>query len=167
MSKFGVWQPIESAPKQSVCQDGNNHYGEYVLIAYTGMIAPMRARWWFRDDSEACNFLADGGWAVYPEQWMPLPPAPGEQVGEMVGWISEKDLASLKAKTVWRPLLSTFKPKNDGEVLLYTAPPSTSALVEALEAIDRLDPHNDSTSEWNHAFGLVKAALAAHRKETA
>lgn len=73
------WQPIETAPKDSVYRDGNNHYSQYILAWWPGSIAPVRVRWWYRDDSDACNFLADGGWAAYPTHWMPLPAAPKPQ----------------------------------------------------------------------------------------
>ena len=39
-------------------------------------------------------------------------------------WISQKDLDRLKVTTVFRPLVSTFKPLNDGEVPLFAAHPA-------------------------------------------
>lgn len=70
------WVPIADAPKDGIWQDGNNHYAEYILVWYPGAHRPMRARWWFRDDSDCCNFLADGGYAVFPTVYQPLPAPP-------------------------------------------------------------------------------------------
>lgn len=71
------WQPIETAPKQERYLDGRNSYSEYMLGWYPGAIAPFRMRWW-QLDSGPHNFLADGGYAVFPTHWQPLPPAPKE-----------------------------------------------------------------------------------------
>lgn len=73
------WLPIESAPKDAKYQDGHNHYADYILGWYPGALAPVRCRWWFRDDSDACNFLADGGYAVFPTVFQPLPRPPQPQ----------------------------------------------------------------------------------------
>ncbi len=70
------WQPIETAPKDGLFQDGNNHYAEYILAWHPAASLPYRARWWFRDDTGACNFLADGGYAVFPTVFQPLPTPP-------------------------------------------------------------------------------------------
>ena len=80
-AKAGGWVCASQAPKHPVCQDGNNHYSEYILAWWPGAIAPTRCRWWFRDDSDACNFVADGSHAVFPTVFQPLP-APPAQRGE-------------------------------------------------------------------------------------
>ena len=72
------WQPIETAPRDSVYRDGNNHYAEYILVCSGHYDTPRRARFWFRDDSDSSDFIADGGIAVYPTHWMPLPTPPKE-----------------------------------------------------------------------------------------
>ena len=78
------WQPIETAPKDEIYRDGQSAYAEYILIWYPGTLAPLRARWW-QADSGSNNFLADGGWAVFPTHWVPLPAAPGPADGESNG----------------------------------------------------------------------------------
>ena len=78
------WQPIETAPKDEIYRDGQSAYAEYILIWYPGTLAPLRARWW-QADSGPNNFLADGGWAVFPTHWVPLPAAPGPADGESNG----------------------------------------------------------------------------------
>lgn len=75
------WQDISTAPKQGIWHDGHNHYAEYILAWYPGARSPLRARWWYRDDSDACNFLADGDYAVFPTHWCPLPAAPSKAKG--------------------------------------------------------------------------------------
>ena len=70
------WMPISEAPKDGLFQDGNNHYAEYILAWHPAASLPYRARWWFRDDTGACNFLADGGYAVFPTVFQPLPTPP-------------------------------------------------------------------------------------------
>lgn len=51
---------------------------------------------------------------------------------------------------------------------LYTAPPSTSALVEALEkCLPYLEDGENCGDEAKELAPMVRAALAAHRKETA
>lgn len=74
----GGWQPIETAPKQIVRTFGENEYGESILL-YAGEI--IRGRWW--QDARASwrnegyqNFVIDGGRAVHPTHWMPLPAPP-------------------------------------------------------------------------------------------
>ena len=73
------WRPIETAPKDCVREAGFNRYGKPVLVWSPQYKTPMRARWWRRTDSEASNFLVDGGWAVLPTHWMPLPAAPTQE----------------------------------------------------------------------------------------
>jgi len=46
------------------------------------------------------------------------------EVREPTLWISQKDLDRLKVTTVFRPLVSTFKPLNDGEIPLFAAQPA-------------------------------------------
>lgn len=74
------WRPISTAPKDEIYRDGQNAYAKYILIWYSGALVPLRARWW-QADSGANNFLADGGWAVFPTHWMPLPPPPTSAEG--------------------------------------------------------------------------------------
>ena len=74
------WQPISTAPKDEVYRDGKNAYAEYILIWYSGALAPLRARWW-KSDHGASYFLVDGSWAVYPSHWMPLPSPPTSAEG--------------------------------------------------------------------------------------
>lgn len=78
------WKPIETAPKDEMYRDGPNAYAEYILVWYPGAIAPIRARWW-QSDSDKCNFLADGGYAVFPTVWQPLPatPLPASEAKEL------------------------------------------------------------------------------------
>jgi len=85
-SEQGGWLPIATAPKDGLWQDGHNHYSEYVLVWYPGAFRPLRARWWYRDDKDANNFLADGGWAVFPTVWQPLPipPSPHPEEGALL-----------------------------------------------------------------------------------
>lgn len=75
------WRPISEAPKDGIYADGPNHYAEYILAWWPGALAVTRVRWWYRDDSDACNFLADGGYAVFPSVFQPLPPVPGQEGG--------------------------------------------------------------------------------------
>lgn len=70
------WMPIETAPKDSLYEDGENRYGRRILVWGNGYDEPMRARWWFRIDSNRQNFISDAGFAVFPTHWMPLPAAP-------------------------------------------------------------------------------------------
>lgn len=70
------WRPIDSAPFVEVHRDGANVYGEYVLGWHRGALRPYRMRWWEVDGGSASNFLADGGYAVFPSDWQPLPPPP-------------------------------------------------------------------------------------------
>lgn len=79
------WQPIETAPKdivgrQRMISGGAYHeYGPYILAhPVFGQVA--RVRWWQTSDGDprARNFLEDGGNAVRPTHWMPLPEPPRE-----------------------------------------------------------------------------------------
>lgn len=78
------WRDIATAPKDEMYRDGSNAYAEYILAWYPGAIAPIRARWW-QSDSDKCNFLADGGYAVFPTVWqpMPAPPLPASEAKEL------------------------------------------------------------------------------------
>ena len=76
------WQPIETAPKGIVAREsygsqGNCHeLGPYIL-AFPVFGGVARVRWWqVSDDHTYCNFLEDGGNAVRPTHWMPLPKPP-------------------------------------------------------------------------------------------
>lgn len=69
------WKPIETAPKGVVLKDGMHNYGPRVLVWSNSFAEPMRARWWFATEEQS-NFIADGGYAVFPSHWMPLPPPP-------------------------------------------------------------------------------------------
>lgn len=76
---MGGWQPIESAPKEIVRRLNSSEYGEYILLYAAGEI--IRGRWWQSMSAEARaegyqNFLADGGRAIRPTHWMPLPEPP-------------------------------------------------------------------------------------------
>ncbi len=78
------WQPIETAPKQIVRSFSGSEYGEHILL-YVGEV--VRGRWWqsSRADWRAegyQNFLADGGNAVHPTHWQPLPTPPRHQERE-------------------------------------------------------------------------------------
>jgi hypothetical protein len=70
------WRDIESAPKDEVARDGDNRYAQYILVWHKHFSDPVRARWWWRSDKDACNFIHDAGFACFPTHWMPLPPAP-------------------------------------------------------------------------------------------
>lgn len=70
------WRPIESAPRDVVHEFGQHRYGRRILV-WDGCGEPIRARWWFCDGG-AQNFIADGGLAVFPTHWMPLPAPPIE-----------------------------------------------------------------------------------------
>ena len=70
------WQPIESAPKEIVVSYGKHDYGPYILV-YPVFGEPARARWWQTSiGGGGSNFLLDGGNAVQPTHWMPLPAPP-------------------------------------------------------------------------------------------
>ncbi len=68
------WLPIESAPKDSFIFDGLHHYGTKIIV-FDGSI--NTARWWRIEGDSASNFIDEGGRAIYPTHWMPLPAAPG------------------------------------------------------------------------------------------
>lgn len=70
------WQSIDSAPKECVWVDGIHRHGPWIL-AYPVFGRVARVRWWESDS--ASNFLEDGGNAVRPSHWMPLPSEPKEQ----------------------------------------------------------------------------------------
>lgn len=70
------WQPIETAPKAIIRTDGMHDYGERIL-AWPCFGEVMRVRWWQTNQGgQASNFICDGGNAVRPTHWMPLPPPP-------------------------------------------------------------------------------------------
>lgn len=70
------WQAIETAPKQVVLDNEHHEYGPRILLwPVHGEVG--RGRWWqSKHDDEYRNFLADGGQAVQPTHWMPLPDPP-------------------------------------------------------------------------------------------
>ncbi|EJO27563.1 DUF551 domain-containing protein [Achromobacter marplatensis] len=68
------WLDIASAPKDSLIFDGLHHYGTKIIV-FDGSI--NTARWWRIEDRSASNFIDEGGRAIYPTHWMPLPAAPG------------------------------------------------------------------------------------------
>ncbi|MFY1969611.1 hypothetical protein ACOTDD_30310 [Achromobacter xylosoxidans] len=70
----GAWLPIESAPKDSFIFDGLHHYGTKIIV-FDGSI--NTARWWRIEGDSSSNFIDEGGRAIYPTHWMPLPAAPG------------------------------------------------------------------------------------------
>lgn len=70
------WRTIESFQKELRFTEGSNCYSASAIIWRPGLAEPIRAKWWWRTDSDACNFLADGGYAVFPTLWQPLPAAP-------------------------------------------------------------------------------------------
>lgn len=70
-----AWQPIETAPRAELFRDGMHAYAKYILAWWPGATAPVRARWW-QSDNGGSNFLADGGYAVLPTVWPPLPAPP-------------------------------------------------------------------------------------------
>lgn len=85
---MGKWQPIETAPKKVIYRDRTpfgdlvHNYGPYILVwPVYGEVA--RARWWqssgAADGRNSSNFLSDGGNAVCPTHWMPLPSPPKEK----------------------------------------------------------------------------------------
>lgn len=73
------WLPIESAPKDSFIFDGLHHYGTKIIV-FDGSI--NTARWWRIEGDSASNFIDEGGRAIYPTHWMPLPAAPGADTPE-------------------------------------------------------------------------------------
>ncbi|WOB75890.1 DUF551 domain-containing protein [Achromobacter xylosoxidans] len=76
------WLPIESAPKDSFIFDGLHHYGTKIIV-FDGSI--NTARWWRIEGDSASNFIDEGGRAIYPTHWMPLPAAPGVSTVEDTG----------------------------------------------------------------------------------
>ncbi|MBR8657643.1 DUF551 domain-containing protein, partial [Achromobacter sp. Marseille-Q0513] len=70
------WQPIETAPKDSLIFDGLHHYGTKIIV-FDGSINTVR--WWRIEDDSASNFIDEGGRAIYPTHWMPLPEAPSAE----------------------------------------------------------------------------------------
>lgn len=78
----GEWRDIASAPKTIVRRDGHSGYSDYILAFPVGGDV-VRCRWWEWDgDPQACNFLADGGWAVHPTHWQPIPTPPSTLTNE-------------------------------------------------------------------------------------
>lgn len=76
MAKFGTWKPIETAPRKSEWISDGHGYGRYIL-AYPVFGEVARVHWWQSQyDPKVCNFLEDGGNAVHPTHWMPLPDPP-------------------------------------------------------------------------------------------
>ena len=68
------WQPIETAPKEIEWGGDGHGYGPYIL-AWPVFYEVTRVRWW-QSKSGGKNFLEDGGNAVRPTHWMPLPDPP-------------------------------------------------------------------------------------------
>lgn len=84
------------------------------------------------------------------------------QSGEAVAWRAEWDAAR---KTYWiqyhdetDPLPESFDDEPTRIIPLYTAPPATSGLVEALR--EALEAGDDG--DWQSARKVILAALAAH-----
>lgn len=75
-----TWQPIKTAPKKIVDRDGPHEFGPYIL-AYPVFGEVARVRWWQSADGEERyrNWLEDGGNAVHPTHWQPLPRPPRER----------------------------------------------------------------------------------------
>lgn len=73
------WQLIDSAPKTTEWSSDGHEYGAYIL-AWPVFGEVARVRWWQSKDGDKlwCNFLEDGGNAVHPTHWMPLPNPPKE-----------------------------------------------------------------------------------------
>lgn len=74
MNTNNGWLDIASAPKDSFIFDGLHHYGTKIIV-FDGSI--NTARWWSIEGDSASNFIDEGGRAIYPTHWMPLPAAPG------------------------------------------------------------------------------------------
>lgn len=73
------WCPITTAPKTIVFETENSDFGPYILaFPVFGRVA--RVRWWQSKsgDERYQGFLEDGGNAVEPTHWMPLPEEPGQ-----------------------------------------------------------------------------------------
>ncbi len=97
------WLPIESAPKDSFIFDGLHHYGTKIIV-FDGSI--NTARWWRIEGDSASNFIDEGGRAIYPTHWMPLPAAPGVSTVEdaqAVAWMDPdtQDVISAERKASW------------------------------------------------------------------
>lgn len=74
------WRLMAEAPKQIQRSYKNAEYGPYILAwPVFGLVA--RVRWWQSKSKpeEYCNFLEDGGNAVRPTHFMPLPEPPKEE----------------------------------------------------------------------------------------
>ena len=70
------WQPIETAPKDAVKTTSFHDYGPSILV-WPAFGEVTCARWWqSRQEKTHCNFIDDGGNAVHPTHWMPLPSPP-------------------------------------------------------------------------------------------
>lgn len=83
----GGWLDIASAPKDSFIFDGLHHYGTKIIV-FDGSI--NTARWWRIEGDSASNFIDEGGRAIYPTHWQPLPAAPGSPAST-VATEGEKD----------------------------------------------------------------------------
>lgn len=77
------WRTMDSAPKGIEYRSDRHEYGPYIL-AYPCFGEVARVRWWQAADGDrkARNFLEDGGNAVHPTHWQPLPAPPVEAKGE-------------------------------------------------------------------------------------
>lgn len=73
-----MWRPVEEARGVVVSCYSSDSYGPRI-IAFPGRGGGVvAARWWQHLDG-ACNFLDDGGDAIFPEVFMPLPAPPVQQ----------------------------------------------------------------------------------------
>jgi hypothetical protein len=77
--RVGTWHSIDTSPKDNLWSDGQHRHGK-TIVAYeprSGRI--LTCHWWETDiGGGGSNFLDDGGNAVYPSHWIPLPEPPEE-----------------------------------------------------------------------------------------
>lgn len=75
------WQPIATAPKGIVQRCNNSECGAKILAwPIYGSVSVVYWWQWRKNSGEinGSNFLDEGGNAVYPSHWMPLPEPPSE-----------------------------------------------------------------------------------------
>ncbi|MGR6075490.1 hypothetical protein [Achromobacter sp. CSND-B12] len=137
------WLPIESAPKDSFIFDGLHHYGTKIIV-FDGSI--NTARWWRIEGDSASNFIDEGGRAIYPTHWMPLPAAPGVSTVE-----DERQAFEAWAKRKKMPLARIGQQYDDFWVDHAWNGWQARAALDAPAAGDAL--------EWQ---GLTKAELASY-----
>jgi hypothetical protein len=73
--EYGQWEPVDAAAKEICDARDGNRFGKRIL-AYEPAFQNIKICHWWEADSGRCNFLSDGGNAVFPSHWMPIPKPP-------------------------------------------------------------------------------------------